>query len=558
MTQHSKMPLDIEEKIQSLAGDIYVQIEDKVSAFVSNYANPVEITNDVIENHSIYQSLHADFIQLKKEVDQAKLSNSTEIASYEKTIATLTTQVENNDAAINNGKQLNSAKFSDTEKALKEKQNELSTLSDSYNKLSQQHESQTKSLMAANKQLETSLSKIKTLEASEKTIIKNDNAKTVTLSVQNDQISDLTFKLKNITSELDNLKAEHSQQSVSSNKQLTQELKTVKQHKKEIADLQKNITQVEKSLTSEKIIVKQLTSEISTSNQKYTELNLNIELLQKKLITLNEQLSLSESTKKEAEHLLDIERQRHGKQQSKQLLEIDALKKSIDSQRSELAIQASTNKQTIKKVEKLDQEVNNLEKEKTQHQQKVNELEKTHQLTLAELNKNLSQTQVAAKTFEEKYNQHKSVLAEQTSSHQNLLKKNKAIDTASSKQAAELTDKLALLEKNVIELTAQNKMISNNYKAATESVETYKLEINTLKEKYSNANLTAEDTKKRIEVNKKKQESEYNKARDTIKYLRDENLELHTQLDQKVTALEDKLREYRLRFEYAQKQLNQK
>ena len=55
--------------------------------------------------------------------------------------------------------------------------------------------------------------------------------------------------------------------------------------------------------------------------------------------------------------------------------------------------------------------------------------------------------------------------------------------------------------------------------------------------------------------NKNKQELEYNKARETIKYLRDENSELNRKLDQQINELEDKLTEYRLRFEYAQKQL---
>ena len=55
--------------------------------------------------------------------------------------------------------------------------------------------------------------------------------------------------------------------------------------------------------------------------------------------------------------------------------------------------------------------------------------------------------------------------------------------------------------------------------------------------------------------NKDKQESEYNKARETIKYLRDENSELNRKLEHQVNELEDKIREYRLRFEYAQKEL---
>ncbi len=58
-----------------------------------------------------------------------------------------------------------------------------------------------------------------------------------------------------------------------------------------------------------------------------------------------------------------------------------------------------------------------------------------------------------------------------------------------------------------------------------------------------------------VQESKNKQEREYNKARETIKYLRDENTELNSKLGQQVNELEDKLTEYRLRFEYAQKQL---
>ena len=58
-----------------------------------------------------------------------------------------------------------------------------------------------------------------------------------------------------------------------------------------------------------------------------------------------------------------------------------------------------------------------------------------------------------------------------------------------------------------------------------------------------------------VQESKNKQELEYNKARETIKYLRDENTDLNHKLEQQVNELEDKLTEYRLRFEYAQKQL---
>jgi chromosome segregation ATPase len=59
----------------------------------------------------------------------------------------------------------------------------------------------------------------------------------------------------------------------------------------------------------------------------------------------------------------------------------------------------------------------------------------------------------------------------------------------------------------------------------------------------------------RFHAKQERQEVDYNKARETIKYLRDENLELNTKLEQEVAALEEKVTEYRLRFEYAQQHI---
>ena len=76
-----------------------------------------------------------------------------------------------------------------------------------------------------------------------------------------------------------------------------------------------------------------------------------------------------------------------------------------------------------------------------------------------------------------------------------------------------------------------------------------------LKEQVESLKGEAHSREQRFETGREKQEIEYNKARETIKYLRDENNDLNTKLEQQVTELQDKLTEYRLRFEYAQKEL---
>ena len=55
MKQQKKETLDLDEQIQSLAGDIYVEIEDKVSSFVASYIKNKELSNEDIEQHKHYQ-----------------------------------------------------------------------------------------------------------------------------------------------------------------------------------------------------------------------------------------------------------------------------------------------------------------------------------------------------------------------------------------------------------------------------------------------------------------------------------------------------------------------
>ena len=83
MTQQKKTSSDLEEQIQSLAGDIYVQIEDKVSAFVANYSASTEITNDIVEEHATFQALKTEFAQLKVDLDKTKVASQNEASVFE-------------------------------------------------------------------------------------------------------------------------------------------------------------------------------------------------------------------------------------------------------------------------------------------------------------------------------------------------------------------------------------------------------------------------------------------------------------------------------------------
>lgn len=672
MEQQSKVPLDVEEKIQSLAGDIYVQIEDKITAFVSTYANSVEITDEVIENHLLYQSLQANCNQLKSDFEKANSAHDTDIKAYQKTLSTLEIQISSRDDTIKNNEQLNTAKLTDTEQVLKDKFVELSELTASFNQLTAENKTQFKSLEKATEQLDESTQQIKELKLSEHTLAKNDKAKIAALEVQNHQISDLTLQLNNVTSELDYLKAEHSQQSESSSKQYQNEIRELKQKiahseaslstevtkKKTLEDnvneLTQSISDRDKTLDNEKVVTNKLNQEIETLRKNNTaietslkdekqamklleanmaelskgrssvseqliqeqknvenhkaevikckdkilelekgmstevdsskslqskvvgltqtidELNTVIdkekgsyaqvktELLttKKTLELLNERFNMSEADKKEAERLLSIDKQTQGQQKSKHLLEIDSLKQGIDKHRSELEAQVSSNEQNKNKVDKLNQTITDLEKDKALSLQADKEKDHLHKASLVELKSSLSQEKNTVKEYIAQLDSQKTLLAKQTEINKTELDKLEKAEIESSKRMTEFDNKRISLEKNIIELTTKNKELIKSYEESNTMIDGYQQEIIHLKDHHDKANNNAQEIIKRVEANKGKQESEYTKARDTIKYLRDENLDLNTKLDQQVTALEDKLREYRLRFEYAQKQLN--
>jgi beta-phosphoglucomutase-like phosphatase (HAD superfamily) len=94
-------------------------------------------------------------------------------------------------------------------------------------------------------------------------------------------------------------------------------------------------------------------------------------------------------------------------------------------------------------------------------------------------------------------------------------------------------------------------------------VQLYQQEVSALKEQVQVAQEGQENILQRFNSNRDKQEQENNKVRETIKFLRDENHELTSasssqaaEFKEQINELEHKLTEYRLKFEYAQKQLS--
>ena len=57
MAEQKKLSNELDEKIQGLAGDIYLQIEEKVADFILNNPQMQPVTKAQVEKHTLYQNL---------------------------------------------------------------------------------------------------------------------------------------------------------------------------------------------------------------------------------------------------------------------------------------------------------------------------------------------------------------------------------------------------------------------------------------------------------------------------------------------------------------------
>ncbi|MGB0938519.1 MAG: hypothetical protein ACPGTQ_13745 [Colwellia sp.] len=135
-------------------------------------------------------------------------------------------------------------------------------------------------------------------------------------------------------------------------------------------------------------------------------------------------------------------------------------------------------------------------------------------------------------------------------------------------QQKQLKEHLSLeesLKKTVTELTERTEKSEAAFaKKQQEIVTLHESSTLALKEKLQALEKEHDSTLSRFSLAKEKQEQENTLVRDTIKNLRHENNELKeqkskesTELSEQVSLLEQKITEYRLRFEYAQKQITQ-
>jgi len=242
MLAPKKISKELEEQIQNLASDIYIQVEDKIISLLTNYHQKENLSTQEIEQHSLYQSLQHKLQNANKELDQAKQGDQ-----------------QNNELIKN------SIQKQQQIDALKHQLREIST------ELAQEKIEHKRGL-AAKEQLENSLkTQISAIQAEHNALMekitildeqasaqRNVIAEIATHQQQNEQIELLKQQNNQIEQAMNDLKSSHAQQVLLATKEFEQ-LKLVHEEamKKLLAEQQNSVEMSEKKWADQLIQLQQ-------------------------------------------------------------------------------------------------------------------------------------------------------------------------------------------------------------------------------------------------------------------------------------------------------------
>jgi len=614
MAEQKKITKALEEKVQHIAGDIYVQIEDKIlDLLVSNNLSENVEQQDISE-HPKFKELCAAKQEIEtKLADAEKAHQAIEHQSTEQA-AKLEQELKDLQKSLNNAQALAESQNKDSEEVVKEKIAAVTELEAKLTDLTQVNEANLQTLEQLNGEVNEKNKIISQLTEKEQSLIKSDQGKAASIAAQNHQISELTAKFNDVNAELAHLKTIQSDKMTESTQLLNQlktEAKNLAKEKDVLASqkselegkLQASNNELNKSQQAHKKVVDELNTEKETNklltqqqsesaqthqeqqskkqellksaeqqNEQYessiTGLNKTIAGLHERIEQLNDDKKALNSTLDDVEQKLDDKNKSYAILQKEHSGDTNKLSElALKKQQAEQA-----NQQLSGDFEALKQQYDNLlvkldGTEESAHKQKL-QLEKV-EIDYSESTKKLSELQKDNAVLQQEKSSHVKAIENQQEAIDKANENNHQLSADIEKVKAENKQAVADFEKELAELKAQfqssqlsvsqlESEVANQKQLLEESGEEnkrYQKQSEHLKEQVESLKEEAISREQRFETGREKQEIEYNKARETIKYLRDENNDLNTKLEQQVTELQDKLTEYRLRFEYAQKEL---
>ncbi|WP_198559865.1 hypothetical protein [Colwellia sp. 12G3] len=539
MVDKSKLSKDVEEQIQSLASDVYIQVEDKITNLIAAavkaeisqttdqqsknssenervLANDINLLKQQLAEKQVDADIHKQNFQV--ELTQNSINYTETIERLEKDIANLKQQETQQQGKQQNNDHKLEEKLLETEQKLNDRTQAIDGLNGRIMVLTEQEHSLTNQLKVAKEQIQLSDKK------------QNDALTANKVQVEasaKQQIDALTAKIQlNEKQQNETVTAIKAQAEASAKQQidvLTEKLK--------LSDQQQN----------EAVTAIKTQAEASTKQQ--------IDALTEKLQQLEsesariraETLQSSDSTVKGLEQKVSqlaeqVQQEQNGKAELQQ--QLSAQQKSIDTEQDK-------NRQAEQKSQDYQSQIIKLtEQAAIEKQQLLDEIksinegaEKIKQLHLDEI---------------------KAINDGAEKTKQLHLDEIKAINDA-GEQVKQLQ---ATAQQSIIELEKANEQLSKKVEIEQNDIKLYQQEVTVLNDQVKVAQEGQENILNRFNTNRDKQEVENDKVRETIKFLRDENHQLisdnneqKAQFNEQINELEHKLTEYRLKFEYAQKQL---
>ena len=339
---------------------------------------------------------------------------------------------------------------------------------------------------------------------------------------------------------------------------------TIKQLENKVSDLQKTSTEQHNTQQSgnNKLseVLQNTEQDLAIKIKETTKLQDHVAVLMNKELALNAELTLVNEQKKLHETQLSEAVLAAKEQASKDTaLEIEGLiNKNKTLEETHIKIQSDMLKNSDEAIQvlelKITEYVSQIEVEqqgKAELQQQFSVLQKTldtAQDKIVRIEQECKDYQLSITKFTEK-----AELANKA--HQDELK----VINVAGEEAKQLQ---VAAQQNIIELEKTKISLEQQVTTEQQDVKLYQQEVSALTEQLKVAQDGQDNILERFNTNREKQEIENTKVRETIKFLRDENHELltaksveTTEYTDKINELEHKITEYRLKFEYAQKQL---
>ena len=299
MTVQKKLPSDIEENIQNLAGDIYLQIEDKITALLTSYSDNIDVSPEIVTTHPLYMALEEQFQSQQLLATKSQQENNSELEILKAEQKAQHNQLAQLQEELSNAENLNSAKLTDSEQILKDKLAENSQLVKQVATLNQENEQQQQQLKTVSLAAENATTTLNELTTEKDALAKNDKAKAATLAVQNQQYSDLQLKFDQVSSELEYLKAEQEHKLLSSSEQLN--------HEQQQANLlHEQISTLQKELKNKQVSIDQQQATITKVEHENSDLTLKVNSQEQTIVQIEQDaVSAQQQYEKEKQQIND-------------------------------------------------------------------------------------------------------------------------------------------------------------------------------------------------------------------------------------------------------------